>query len=713
MNFKQFSDSVNQRMSILAKTGKLFRSSVTGSDLWTLYITSFKPGDDPVFRDPNSTEHNCNLDKSFIRRYGNIVAIDENYQIITLWDIDVPEDSIYYSSAKAMSEYLKLHPISDIFVETLAELQMLQYEKINKNSSVFRLGTENNHKIYTPGETEQFGVVKSGEVYTFNHFYCDLPTEFVDKTGKSQAEIIAGYRDANNVFKRGLEEISMDTLMLVKDLIVQGSLLDGTAHLYKIEALIPLKATYNLTTQKDNWCWVTSYNLQFAKFRNELIGTLCVELSEGVELNKAVLTWNKRVDPANYMKAVAPITSRQIEEAKKFVQEKGFEESFNRRFATIEDINVNQILHSNVGNGNIKTASLFDNVKPATSTRHKRSEFDKVEEVSIDKFMTDILPGCTSVEIFVENKLQGNFVALTTAADTSKPIFKWDNPFSWTFNGNLAGKSQIKEAVKDRGGNVDGVMRISLAFPDTTDDYDLHLIEPNQNHIYFSNVRQIQKSSGRLDLDAQGRDGHQIPEKRVENIIYTDITAMPKGNYVVSVNNYSQRGLHTPFTLEIEIEGEITTLRLTNKTSNNKIDVATINFDGHNFKITESKHMSVISSNTITKKIWNVDTGQFHKVNLVCTSPNHWGDNNVGNKHYMFMLEDCKADTPIRSFHNENLNGELLEHRKVMEVLGATNMLPPAEKQLAGLGFNSTVKDEVVLKLSGSHKRAVKIKFGS
>jgi hypothetical protein len=28
-------------------------------------------------------------------------------------------------------------------------------------------------------------------------------------------------------------------------------------------------------------------------------------------------------------------------------------------------------------------------------------------------------------------------------------MFKWNNNFSWTFNGNLAGKSQIKQAVKD------------------------------------------------------------------------------------------------------------------------------------------------------------------------------------------------------------------------------------------------------------------------
>ena len=33
------------------------------------------------------------------------------------------------------------------------------------------------------------------------------------------------------------------------------------------------------------------------------------------------------------------------------------------------------------------------------------------------------------------------------------------------------------------------------------------------------------------------------------------------------------------------------------------------------------------------------------------------------------------------------------------------------EKQIAGIGFNSTVKDELIVKVSGSHKRVLKIKF--
>jgi len=46
-----------------------------------------------------------------------------------------------------------------------------------------------------------------------------------------------------------------------------------------------------------------------------------------------------------------------------------------------------------------------------------------------------------------------------------------------------------------------------------------------------------------------------------------------------------------------------------------------------------------------------------------------------------------------------------------MEVLGTSSMIPTNDKQLSGLGFNSTVKEEVIVRCKGSFKRMLKIKF--
>ena len=227
--------------------------------------------------------------------------------------------------------------------------------------------------------------------------------------------------------------------------------------------------------------------------------------------------------------------------------------SFKRRLETLDDIKANEILFLNKSQEAAKIPSIFDSVSTSKSTQFKRSQFDGIQEVSIETFMKDILPSCTGVEVFLANNMTGNLVNLTTSEDKdSKPIFKWNNNYSYTFNGNIAGKPQIKEAVKSRGGATDGVLNIRLAFPETDSDYDLHVVEPNGGHIYYSNVRTRQRSSGMLDLDAQGVDGHQVPEKRVENINYTNLNAMPHGIYLVYVKNYNTNRTNNGFTLEIE-----------------------------------------------------------------------------------------------------------------------------------------------------------------
>ena len=454
-------------------------------------------------------------------------------------------------------------------------------------------------------------------------------------------------------------------------------------------------------SKRANWACVTSLTLK-SRFRNELIGTLSVEIESGIPLNDACLNWNKRADPVNYMKATAPISKKQIEDAKKFVLENGYEASFNRRFATIEDIKASEILHMNSGKGELKEVSIFDSIK-STSTRHKKAEFDKVEEVSIDTFMKDILPTCTSVEAYLENRLEGNMVSLTTSkVKESKPIFKWTNNYSWTFNGNLAGKSMIKENVKSAGGKIDGLLRCSLQWNDEDTkgivDFDLHCQESDGSHINYSDKRS-NVTNGWLDVDMIR------PSKiGIENITWQK--KLPDMKYKFFVKNFCGSS-NTGFKVEIEFDGNVFNYHYQNPVAGKQnIEVATVTVKKGVISIV---HHLPESSNS--REIYGLPTNEFHKINLICLSPNHWDENNVGNKHYFFMLNECKCPTSIRSFHAENLIPELAQHRKVLEVLGNSTMISPADKQLSGLGFNATVHDELIVRLQGSFKRVIKIKF--
>lgn len=749
MRFKDFNNKIKIQSERMFSSGRLYRADIDTSELWDIYIKSFKKDDNPIFRDPNSSVHQCNCCKNFIRRYGNIVSVTEDGTLESLFS-NLGDCGEYTNSSEACNKAIISSKIKDVFFESYDELNRnLNYEKTNKSQSVYKLGIETIYKQYSIEEEEKYGYIKSDgsyivdfdKVYEFDHFYIELPKKFVSfgdvipkdselySTNQSLSQIIAYFRDKHNVFKRCLLEIKLDILILAKELINQGSLLDGKAHLHAVEDMIIYKTGYDKLLKEgknvNNLIWVTSYDIpeRVAKFKNTLIGKFCSDLSDGIDINKACVEWNKNVDPVNYMKAKSPITDKQIKEAKKYVEENGYIESFNRRLATIDDIIASEILHMSNGDGKIKEISIFDNIK-TSHTQHKKVDYDKVEEVCIEKFMKDILPTATSIEAMFENRMVGNLVTMTKAvSNTAKRITKWTSAatnYSWSYNGNLAGKSQLTQMVEEKGGRVDGVFRFTHSWNEIEPNQslmDLHVFMPgcefNDNlkgHFYTTgqrvgwNNRTDHKSGGTQDVDYV----HQAPigYVPVENITFPELSKLPEGVYTCRIHNWSFRKTGGRGKAEIAFEGNIYQYIYPSTKNNEWVTVAEVTLKNGKFSI---KHCLPVVNDT--KKVWNIDTNKFHKVNLVCKSPNHWSENNIGNLHYFFMLENCKTDKPVRSFHNENLTTDLLKHRKVLEVLGSQSLIEPTEKQLSGLGFNSTIPDELLVKVKGSSQRMFKIKF--
>lgn len=698
---KDLTSKMQEQVDKMVKTGNLFRSTVDGDTLWNIYLQGF--GEDPIFRSPESSEHNCNHCKSFVKRYGNIIAFDEDYNLMTIWDICPDEE--YANSVKSVSEFIRNNQttrnnlISDIFIESFKYL-----EKVGTNSkhNKYRLGLDYNIKRYTKEEAEKYpnSGIKPNDVIQFNHFHIYVPKSFINTSSDSNESIMGEIRSQVQVFKRGLDEISMETLYLVRDLGKQGSLLNYDSYNGIINKVIEIKEEYDELDEhkKEVYVWLNR-NCRVSHFRNTAIGTLLVELSKGEDINSTVKSFNRMVDPINYMKATAPITKKQISEAEKFVEENGYD--FERRCATIEDINTSEILHSNVSSI-IKKISIFDKVKPTTSS--KKNNFNNIKEIGIETFMSEILPKCSTIEAYINNKYEKNFVNLLTSVNKeSKGLFKWNNNFSWTYNGNLAGKSQIKQAVKQAGGFVDAPFRFSIMWNEdgrSIVDFDAHAQEPHGEHIYYATYKGIKTNySGSLDID-------MIRPKNVgvENIFWTDMNKVKNGAYKFWINNYDHSD-NTGCKAEIFINGETFYYHVPTRIQKD-VTIATVFIkNGQLDHIEHSKYLVEEHQQTI----YGLDTNQFHKVNLICLSPNYWQEQGVGNKHYFFMLENAQNTEKIRSIHNEFLNEDLRKHRKVMEVLGSTLKVDSTKGQLCGIGFNSTVRDEVILRID--NKQVIKVKF--
>ena len=462
-------------------------------------------------------------------------------------------------------------------------------------------------------------------------------------------------------------------------------------------------------------------NNRAAGFRNTVIGTLVTDLSEGKPTEIAVAIFEDRVSGTKYKRPKPVVTAAQVQAAMKTLNDAGLEPATKRRYAKISDVSVNNVLWVN-NDTKVKMKGGIEGLLMATI---KPILFKgDVTAISIDDFMGNILPNLTALELMVANSHLANFVSLTAPVlPEAPPLFKWDNGFAWSYDGNVA-DSDIRAAVQAKGGRVDGAFRFSHSWNHGKRNaslMDLHVFMPGcihsdkkvhatygitNNRVGWNN-RSHAASGGSQDVDytAAAPEGC-VP---VENITFPSVHKMPDGVYECKIHNWSARSPNIGgFKAEIEFAGQVFEYDYDTALENHEwVHVASVRLHEGVFTI---KHH--IPCGAISKEKWGVQTETFVPVNTLMYSPNYWDDNRTGNKHYIFMLEGCKNPGSTRGIYNEYLRSELEGHGRVMEVLGSQTHCPPSDEQLSGLGFSSTRKDSVVVRATtGSKVQAFKINF--
>lgn len=685
MEFKEFRNMISDHFKTMTKNvDTLFEVGVDKDEMWNTYLDSFPIGTNEIFR--KRREYDCSCCRQFVKQIGSVVVIKNN-ELETIWDLGIHDDK-FEPVAKAMSDFVRRHCVTDVYV-----------------SKFKKVGTEYNYEQYEDGTMKKW-----------EHFHIILDDKFVDKTARSIGDIKGGFRDTKNVFKRSLDEISMDALDTVLELINSNTLYKGEEWKTILMEFKRYKKEYEKLSSddvRDLYTWENSVKAGIAigRIRNHSIGTLLVNVSNEMDLDTAVKKYEQIVAPTNYKRPKAIFTKKMLEDAKKTISELGYMDSLNRRFATLDDITVNNILFSNKDAAKriSDSSDIFGELEKQAVVNPRK--FSRVEEITANDFIKNVLPSAKEVEVLVENKHSNNFVSLIAPCNKdSKSMFKWNNGLSWAYSGNIT-DSDMKQNVKAAGGNVDGVLRFSIQWnEDGRDncDLDAHCIEPNRNEIYFSNCRKPSLSSmtGQLDVDIIHPNG----KVAVENITWSDKSKMKPGVYKFFVNQYSGSA-RNGFRAEIEFNGEIYSFDYSNSMRTGQdVYVADVILDTNGeFTIKEKiSGNSKVSSRTV----WGISTNEFTPVSVVCYSPNYFDEQDgIGHRHLFFMLNGCKNDEEPNGYYNEFLKSELEKHKRVFEALGSKCHVEDSEDQLSGIGFSMTKRAELVVKVKGATERILKIKF--
>lgn len=658
----------------------LFVMDVNPDYLWSVYLGSFAPEDNKMFR--QRREYDCGCCKTFIRQFGSVVAIGDDGKIYTGWDFNVPNDSPFYPVTRQLAAAVLDSRVCDALVT----------------------------KDITYGTDFNLEVCETGTI-RWEHFRIQLP-ERLRYNGRETVETVMGkYRAMRHVFNRGLTELSPDALDTILELIEEKTVPALRPFASNVQQFRGEIERYQATPlpQREAYVWKRSGQVvdSVAGFHNTSVGQLAQDLTTETELSEAIGKFVRMVDPTNYRRSTVQPTQSMVDKAIETVRKLGLQPSLDRRFATLRDIRVEDVAWVASAARRVVTGELaaFDGLaKDAGNV--KADKFKKIPAISLAEFMDNVLNGAKTVELLLESRHKGNAMSLIAPADPdASPLFKWGNNFCAAFAGNVSGKSQIAGLVAERGGKTDGVVRFSIVWNEegrlNHSDLDAHCLEPKGTLIYYDH-KVSGRTGGKLDIDhiPTSRGTHLVG---AENITYPSLNNMVDGTYTFRVHNFHYVA-GQGFRVELVVGGDVYYYdygRLLD--DGKKVLVAEVTL--HNGKLAVKHGLQPQQSSS--GSVFGLAPNQWQPVTVVTRSPNLWSNGNgAGRQQVYFFLDGAKSNENLSGFFPEYLLPELIPHRKVFSALANKMVVADSDDQLSGIGFGGE-KDTALLRVDGKVYRVV------
>ena len=593
-------------------------------------------------------EYNCNCCKSFLRRYGGVVEVDDKGKVHSLlWAGDnIPAH--FEKAVKALKEEVEKRQVVKVF---LYSDSILGINSCNGWAHLYIV----NHKKHS-------GTLTAGQK-------------------------AAEHRENKNTLSNALEYYTEETLSNASALLSSGTFRRAEKGSDRVDWLVGIKnriknriknkapeAINNLLfryafSAPSGWCSVKS----------SVIGPLLDAIQEGKSVEAIKAIWEANTSAETYMHSTVAPTENQVQLAEKQVEALGITESLLRRGAEEKDI-TEWFYKQEVGK---KKTGVFSSVvtKPADT---ESTFVVPPTKMSWGKFFATILPSAKKIMVKVSGKTR-HLVQLTAPSiSESKNILQWDNNISWTYFGGIT-DATIKERVEKAGGKYENNdIRVSLIW-NTRCDLDLHVKNPRGEILYYG--RKHDNVGGYLDVDMNISGETLSP---VENTRWPVGTA-PKGTYEVSVVNFTNRngGKKTPYKVELQVGSSVYSFQGSNDRQVND-PVVSFYFDG-----TEAKNLNGGTYTSAANNTWGLVKDTFVPIVGITKSPNQWGNNSANHqgRHLFVLVDGCvrPEEETGGGLFVEHLISDLRPHRKVLDSYLSNQKV--SGSGLCGYGYNAQEQD--------------------
>jgi len=292
-NFKKFKKNVETQFKSMYPNGKeLYLTDIDREVLWLEYLSLFPEDANQIFRE--RTKHDCQNCRTFVKRFGNIVAISQSGALMSIWDNHSSMEYPYNEVAKGMSKLVKKFNIKSIW---------RTYEK--------SMGID-----HTTQRTE------NGDI-RWQHLHCTAPQKFI-VNGDGINGFLVESKTRQESFHRALSTLSLDAIDTTLELIGPEKRTDDEQYLYKGNEYRGIVSEFRkhkikfdkikTVDGKNRYAWtVTAKTPHISGIRNSVIGTLLQDLSEGVDLNGAIGAFESKVAPDNFKRSSKIVSKGMID----------------------------------------------------------------------------------------------------------------------------------------------------------------------------------------------------------------------------------------------------------------------------------------------------------------------------------------------------------------------------------------------------------------